>query len=50
MPLMKSKGASDAESSRWFAIQFDLHLRWKHSHEDFSQAAALVVREATERD
>jgi hypothetical protein len=33
MPLMESKGASAAESSRWFAIQFDLHMRQKHIHE-----------------
>jgi hypothetical protein len=40
MPLMESKGASSVESSKWFAIQFDLHVRQKHSCEDFSQAAA----------
>jgi hypothetical protein len=49
MSLMESKGASSAESSKWFAIQFDLHVRQKHSREDFSQAAAGIVREATER-
>jgi len=27
MPLMKSDGASSAESNKWFAIQFDLHIR-----------------------
>jgi hypothetical protein len=47
MPLMESKGASSAESIKWFAIQFDLHMRQKHSREDFSQAAARIVREAT---
>jgi hypothetical protein len=30
MPLMGSKGASSAESSKWFAIQFGLHVRRKH--------------------
>jgi hypothetical protein len=49
MPLMESKGASSAESSKWFVIQFDLHVRQKHSREDFSQAAARIVREATEK-
>jgi hypothetical protein len=47
MPLMESKGASSEESSKWFAIQFDLHVRHKHSREDVNQAAARVVREAT---
>jgi hypothetical protein len=37
MPLMESKGASQAEGIKWFAIQFDLHVRHKHSREDFSQ-------------
>jgi hypothetical protein len=50
MPLMESKGASSEESGKWFAIQFDLHVRQKHSHEDVNQAAARVVREATERN
>jgi hypothetical protein len=31
MPLMESKGASSAESTKWFEIQFGLHLRRKHS-------------------
>ena len=48
MPLMESKGASSAESIKWFAIQFDLHVRQKHSREGVSQAAARIVREATE--
>jgi hypothetical protein len=48
MPLMESKGASSGESKKWFTIQFDLHVRQKHSREDFSQAAARIVREATE--
>jgi len=50
MPFMESKGASSAESEKWFAIQFDLHVRHKHSREDVNQAAARVVREATERN
>jgi hypothetical protein len=50
MPLMESKGASSAESKRWFAIQFDLHVRQKHSREEVNQAAARIVKEATERD
>ena len=41
MPLMESKGASLVESVKWFAIQFQLHVRQKHSREDFSRAAAL---------
>jgi len=44
---MESKGASSAESNKWFAIQFGLHVRQKHSREDFSEAAARIVREAT---
>jgi len=47
MPLMESKGASSEESSKWFAIQFDLHVRHKHSREDVNQAAARIVRKAT---
>jgi hypothetical protein len=50
MPLMESRGASSAESSKWFAIQFDLHVRQKHSRENVNQAAARIVREATEPD
>jgi hypothetical protein len=46
MPLMESKGASSAESNKWFAIQFDLHVRQKHAREDVNQAAAQIVREA----
>jgi len=42
MPLMESKGASTAESSKWFAIQFDLHVRHKHTREDFRQAAVRI--------
>jgi len=42
MPLMESKGASSAESIKWFAIQFDLHVRQKHSREDFSRAATRI--------
>jgi hypothetical protein len=42
MPLMESKGASSAESSKWFAIQFSLHVRQKHSREDFSRAATRI--------
>jgi len=34
MPHMESKGASSAESINWFAIQFDLHVRQKHSREE----------------
>ena len=47
MPLMESKGASSAESNKWVAIQFDLHVRQKHSREDVNQAAARIVRKAT---
>ena len=47
MPLMKSEGASDAEISKWFAIQFDLPVRQKHSREDVNKAAARIVRKAT---
>jgi hypothetical protein len=36
---MESKGASIAESKRWFEIQFDLHVRQKHTREDVNQAA-----------
>jgi hypothetical protein len=43
MPLMESKGASSAESKKWFAIQFDLHVRQKHSREDVTQAAERTV-------
>ncbi len=50
MRLMESKGASSAESTKWFAIQFDLHLRQKHSREDVNRAAARMVRETTEKD
>jgi hypothetical protein len=50
MPLMESKGASPAESRKWFEIQFDLHVRQKHTREDANQAAARIVRDATERD
>jgi hypothetical protein len=50
MPLMESKGGSSAERSKWFAIQFDLHVRQKHSSEDVNQVAARIVREATERN
>jgi hypothetical protein len=42
MPLMESKGASSAENIKWFAIQFDLHVRQKHSREDFSRAAIPI--------
>jgi len=44
---MESKGASSAESNKWVAIQFDLHVRQKHSREDVNQAAARIVRKAT---
>jgi hypothetical protein len=47
LPHMESKGASSAESIKWFAIQFDLHVRQKHSREDVNQAAR-IVREAIE--
>jgi hypothetical protein len=47
MPHMESKGASSAESIKWFGIQFDLHVRHKHGHEGVNQAAARIVREAT---
>jgi hypothetical protein len=47
MPLMESKGASPAESSRWFAIQYDLHVRHKHSREDVNRPLR-GSREATE--
>jgi len=50
MPLMESKGASSAESSKWFVIQFDLHVRQKHSREDVNQAAARIVMQATEKN
>ena len=33
MPLMESKGASPAESNKWFLIKFDLHVRQKHSRQ-----------------
>jgi hypothetical protein len=49
MPLMGSKGASSAEGSKWFAIQFDLHVGQKHSRKDVNQAAPQTVREATEK-
>jgi hypothetical protein len=49
MPHMQSKGASSVENKRWFAIQFDLHVRQKHSREDVNQPAARIVGEATER-
>jgi hypothetical protein len=42
MPTMESKGASSPETIKWFTIQFDLHLRQKHSHEDFSQVATRI--------
>ena len=42
MPLMESKGASSVEIKRWFEIQFDLHVRQKHSREDFSRAATRI--------
>jgi hypothetical protein len=44
MPVMEAKGASSADSVKWFAIQFDLHVRHKHSREDFSRAAAWNVK------
>ena len=50
MPHMETKGASSAESVKWFSIQFDMHVRHRHGHEDVNQAAARIVREATERD
>lgn len=40
MPHMEHKGASQAESIKWFAIQFDLHVRHKHVYEDVNQAGA----------
>ena len=49
MPLMESNGATDTDTSKWFAIQFDLHLKQKHSREDVNRAAARAVREATEK-
>jgi hypothetical protein len=48
MPFMESKGASSAESIKWFAIQFDLHIRHKHSREDFRRAAVRIARDAAE--
>jgi hypothetical protein len=42
MPLMESKGASSAEGIKWFAIQFDLHVRQKHSRKDFSRATTRI--------
>jgi hypothetical protein len=47
MPLMESKGASSEENVKWFAVQFELHVRRNHGREDFRQAAARIVREAT---
>jgi len=49
MRLMESKGASSAESTKWFAIQFHLHVRHKHSREDVNLVVARIVREATEK-
>jgi len=43
MPVMAAKGASSADSFKWFAIQFDLHVRHKHSRKDFSRAAVPSV-------
>jgi hypothetical protein len=43
---MESKGASSAESNKWFAIQFDLHVRQKHNREDVNQAAARIIKKA----
>jgi hypothetical protein len=48
MPVMESKGASSAESIKWFAIQFELHVRHKHNRQAANQSAARIVREATE--
>jgi hypothetical protein len=42
MPLMASKGASPEESKKWFEIQFDLHMRRKHSREDVIPRKYLV--------
>ena len=44
MPIMEAKGASSTDSIKWFAIQLDLHVRQEHSREDFSRAAARIVR------
>jgi hypothetical protein len=44
MPHMEHKGASSADGIKWFAIQFDLHVRHKHSHEDVNQAAARLEK------
>jgi hypothetical protein len=33
MPHMESKGASSEDRIKWFAIQFDLHVRHKHGIE-----------------
>jgi len=49
MPHLESKGASSEDITKWFAIQFDLHVRHKHGREDVNQAAARVAREATKR-
>ena len=49
MPHMESKGASSEDITKWFLIQFDLHVRHEHGREDVNQAAARIVREATEK-
>jgi hypothetical protein len=50
MPLMESKGASSAESTRWFTIQFDLHAKRSHSREDVKQVSARIGRETRVSD
>jgi hypothetical protein len=50
MPQGEPRITSKEENRKWFKAQFDLHKKQKHPREDFSQAAARTVREATERD
>jgi hypothetical protein len=49
MPQGEPRITSKEENRKWFKAQFDLHKKQKHPREDVNQAAARIVKEATER-
>lgn len=47
MPNGDPRVVTAEDNKKWFAHHFEQHLGKKHSREDFSQAAARIVKEAT---
>lgn len=47
---LKPAKLTQAQWERRRLAQFQEHVQQRHTREDFSQAAARIVKEATERD